>query len=266
MPNLPNLPVLPVLLALPVLDSSPRSGRRLSDMNYSARVFAEITGVTVKALRHYERRGLLAPGRSAAGYRRYTLKDLQRLEEILALKSLGLALSEIPRVTAGDVDTLRAQRARLVDARARLDRAIAALDAVADDADPARALRRFVMNTSWERWEQKRRDAGQGITRPPDRVSASRLSLFRDVAAALDAGAVTEAVAQSLRARWSALIDAETEGNADVKQSLERAWRVRSSWPDGVRKYVASMYEMEPDAWERVAQFLDGSRPAEAGP
>src|SRR6185295_1218480 len=162
-------------------------------MNYSARAFAQITGVTVKALRHYERRGLLTPHRTDAGYRRYTLLDLQRLEEILALKSLGLPLSQIPRLSGGqDVEALRAQRERLVDARARLDRAIAALDAVAEDADPPRALRRFVTNASWERWEEKRRDASQGVPRPPDRVSASRLELFHDVAAALEAGVVSD--------------------------------------------------------------------------
>ena len=34
-----------------------------------------------------------------------------------------------------------------------------------------------------------------------------------------------------------------------------------AAWPDGVKRYVASMYEMEPDVWERVAEFIDaGSR------
>jgi MerR family transcriptional regulator, thiopeptide resistance regulator len=230
-------------------------------MHYSARLFAQLTGVTVKALRHYERRGLLTPSRTDAGYRRYSLIDLRRLEEILALKSLGLPLSQIARVLpGGDVDALRAQRARLVDARTRLDRAIAALDAVVDDPDPARALRRFMMNTSWERWEERRREAGRGVPRPPDRVGATRRALFHDIAAALDAGPVDDEIAQALRARWRALIDAETDGNAEVKEALERAWNLRTHWPDGMRRYVASLYEMEFDAWERVAQFIDGSR------
>src|SRR5262249_3903974 len=139
-------------------------------MRCSARRFAQLTGVTVKALRHYEHRGLLTPQRTAAGYRRYSLVDLQRLEEILALKSLGLPLSPVARVSGGaDSEAPRAQRARLVEARARLDRAIDALDAVADDPDPARALRRFVMTSSWERFEARREAAGRGTARPPDR-------------------------------------------------------------------------------------------------
>src|SRR4029077_3503349 len=103
-----------------------------------------------------------------------------------------------------------------------------------------------------------RRDAGQGVSRPPDRVGASRLALFHDIAAALDGGAVSEDVAQSLCARWSALVDAETGGNDETKRALERAWKFRTNWPDGVRRYVASMYEMEPDGWGRVAEFIDG--------
>jgi MerR family transcriptional regulator, thiopeptide resistance regulator len=52
-----------------------------------------------KALCHYELlRGLLAPQRNATGYRRYSLSDLQRLEQILALKSLGLRLGHISQV------------------------------------------------------------------------------------------------------------------------------------------------------------------------
>src|SRR5438128_11272638 len=64
-------------------------------MTYSVREFAELAGVTVKALHYYERRGLLAPRRTRAGYRRYTLRDLARLERIIALKTLGLPLKQI---------------------------------------------------------------------------------------------------------------------------------------------------------------------------
>ncbi len=88
-------------------------------MPYHARAFARLTGVTIKALRHYERRGLLAPRRTAAGHRRYTLQDLRRLDEILALKSLGLPLVDVKRIAErGDVGALVAHRTRLADARA----------------------------------------------------------------------------------------------------------------------------------------------------
>lgn len=62
---------------------------------YRIREFARLAGITNKALRHYERLGLLQPGRSGAGYRLYTERHLERLEQILALKFLGLPVKEI---------------------------------------------------------------------------------------------------------------------------------------------------------------------------
>ncbi|HTX07551.1 MAG TPA: MerR family transcriptional regulator [Solirubrobacteraceae bacterium] len=57
---------------------------------------AELAGVTVRALHHYDELGLLSPrGRSEAGYRLYSDADLARLREILIWRQLGFALSEI---------------------------------------------------------------------------------------------------------------------------------------------------------------------------
>lgn len=57
---------------------------------------ARRTGFSVKALRFYERRGLLpAAGRSPGGFRLYTDADLHRLEFIRQAKALGLSLAQI---------------------------------------------------------------------------------------------------------------------------------------------------------------------------
>jgi DNA-binding transcriptional MerR regulator len=57
---------------------------------------AELTGVTVRALHHYDELGLLCPSeRSEAGYRLYSYDDLARLREILIWRALGFSLSEI---------------------------------------------------------------------------------------------------------------------------------------------------------------------------
>ena len=57
--------------------------------------FAELAGVTVRALHHYDRIGLLKPERGNSGNRLYRLQDLERLEQIAALKFLGIPLQEI---------------------------------------------------------------------------------------------------------------------------------------------------------------------------
>lgn len=57
---------------------------------------AELLGITPKAIRHYEKLGLLKkPGRSESGYRLYTAGDLLRLHQIKRLQSLGLSLKRI---------------------------------------------------------------------------------------------------------------------------------------------------------------------------
>jgi MerR family transcriptional regulator, thiopeptide resistance regulator len=57
---------------------------------------AELTGVTVRALHHYDELGLLCPSeRSEAGYRLYSYDDLARLREILIWRRLGFSLNEI---------------------------------------------------------------------------------------------------------------------------------------------------------------------------
>ena len=57
---------------------------------------AELLGITSKAIRHYEKLGLIEkPGRSESGYRLYTADDLLQLHRIKKLQSLGLSLERI---------------------------------------------------------------------------------------------------------------------------------------------------------------------------
>src|SRR6185437_2287268 len=65
------------------------------------------TGLTARALRVYEREGLISPSRSANGWRIYTRADLVRLNAIVALKSLGLSLGQIREALTGSSPALR---------------------------------------------------------------------------------------------------------------------------------------------------------------
>jgi DNA-binding transcriptional MerR regulator len=59
-------------------------------------------GISIKALRLYEQRGLLAPIRSAAGWRAYGPDQMGRAAEIVALRALGFSLAQVARVLTGD--------------------------------------------------------------------------------------------------------------------------------------------------------------------
>ncbi len=74
------------------------------------------TGLTSRALRFYEARGLLKPLRTYSGRRLYGRGELERIQQILALKRAGLSLAQIGKLTThGNMD-LRA----IVDAQLRV--------------------------------------------------------------------------------------------------------------------------------------------------
>ena len=63
---------------------------------------AQLLGITPKAIRHYQKIGLLRePERSESGYRLYDAQDLLRLQRIRRLQSLGLSLKQV-KVVIGD--------------------------------------------------------------------------------------------------------------------------------------------------------------------
>lgn len=100
---------------------------------YQARQFAVRAGVTVRALHHYDRLGLLKPsGRTSAGYRLYAESDLARLQQIVTLKFIGFSLKQIKELLnrkAFDLAAmLRLQRKIIEEKRSRLDLAIQAIE------------------------------------------------------------------------------------------------------------------------------------------
>ena len=87
---------------------------------------AELAGVTVRTLHHYDEVGLLQPSaRTAAGYRAYSADDVERLREVLAYRRLGFGLREIAHLVddpATDaVAHLRRLRGLLLERRDRAD-------------------------------------------------------------------------------------------------------------------------------------------------
>lgn len=59
---------------------------------------AEATGVSTDTLRHYERKGLLRPGRSSKGYREYPEHALERVRMIRQAIAVGFTLDELAAV------------------------------------------------------------------------------------------------------------------------------------------------------------------------
>src|SRR3954449_7145763 len=97
------------------------------------------TGLTSRALRFYEARGLLKPLRTYSGRRLYGRGELERIQQILALKRAGLSLAQIGKLTArGNMDLgaiVDAQLKVIEERKAELDEARALLLSVKSRID-----------------------------------------------------------------------------------------------------------------------------------
>lgn len=68
-------------------------------MPYKVKEVADLVGISVRTLHHYDEIGLLKPESiSPAGYRLYTDRDLERLQQILFFKELDFNLQEIKKI------------------------------------------------------------------------------------------------------------------------------------------------------------------------
>ena len=82
---------------------------------YVISVAAELTGLHPQTLRAYERMGLIQPGRTGGGGRRYSHRDIERLRQIADLTSAGIGIEGVRRIMALElqVDALRARNEEL---------------------------------------------------------------------------------------------------------------------------------------------------------
>ena len=98
---------------------------------------AELLGITVRALRHWESIDLLVPSwRTLGGHRLYVDADLERAQRILVYREIGLPLAEVRGLVDGDGDArehLERQRRLLVDRASHLRRIIGAVDEMLEE-------------------------------------------------------------------------------------------------------------------------------------
>jgi len=101
-------------------------------VSYTVGQLAALAHVTVRALHHYDEIGLLTPtGRTDAGYRRYSERDVERLQQVLFYRELGFPLDRIAALLDGETDPaahLRTQRRLLTERIARLQAMVSAID------------------------------------------------------------------------------------------------------------------------------------------
>jgi DNA-binding transcriptional MerR regulator len=224
-------------------------------MTYRVGEFARLTGITVRALQHYDRLGLLRPSRTGSDHRVYTNKDQQRVRHILALRAIGMSLQQISGLldapAARLAEALQAQRARLERSRTGIEEAIQALQQVAvassdsterpldrlaaavEMQDALESMRGYFSDEAWRKW---------GEQYFHDWPSAPWRALFRDVEASFDEDPASDR-AQELLDRaltlWDASIGSDPALSRTVREGYGKAWQSRDRWPRELQRRYA---------------------------
>lgn len=227
------------------------------NQTYLPHEFAKRAGVTIRALHHYDRLGLLKPsGRTAAGYRVYSDRDFARLEQIVALKFIGFPLSQI-RELLRRVDTdlssaLRQQHQILAEKRDHLERAMQAIERAEKivasggkpDWEPFRKVIEVIQMQTRKDWMKKYYSEEQLANlqqrwSPEVQAESQRGwdALARDTEAAITSGDDPAGeVGLQLAARRKKLLAMFTGGDPGIEQNLQKLYADKANWPATFKK------------------------------
>ena len=241
---------------------------------FKTQEFAKLAGVTVRALHHYDRLGLLKPKqRSQSGYRLYSAQDFGRLEQIVVLKFLGMPLKQIRGLLEADgklAQALQRQQAVLAEKRRQLDRAVTAIRNAQQHFDAHREpdwnLLKYVVqeiemqnSTDWTRNYYSPEAQGKVEERKKlwspelqERVSRDWAALLAEVEAALG-GDPAGGKAQELAGRWMKLVEEFTGGDPQVQKGLNAMWADQGNWPEGAR----TAYAIKPEIMEFIVKAMN---------
>jgi len=227
---------------------------------------ARLLGLTVKALRVFERHGLVQAQRTAVGWRVYGPNELLRLHQVIWLKRLGLKLSQIGAILydqSVDLDRLLAlQEEVLLDRKHSIDQALrlvgkARAKLTLGETLSANELIALTKETAMTRevpdWAKKispfvdrhlSEADKEELKKRYDGVAWERLIAEAKSLLGTDPAAPA---ALALASRWKELTAAVTGGNQDVKEKLRNIQR--DAWAD---PQTAQTFPVTPDVLEFI--------------
>jgi DNA-binding transcriptional MerR regulator len=251
---------------------------------YTVKQLAELAGITVRTLHHYDEIGLLKPTQVGANsYRYYDEDALLRLQQILFYRELGLELTQIKDILdSPDFDYLRALQSHreALQARAeRLDTLIETVDNTIQhlkgeitmsnrkifqgltpeqEDDMTRSARlqydREIVNDSARRWKGYSAAQKQAIL---DEGNA----IYDDLADALEAGTpATDARVQAIFVRWHNHLLYFYEAKLEILRGLGELYRTDPAFIANFAKLHTDLPEYLHDG---IEQYVDDLETAE---
>ena len=230
---------------------------------------AKHAGLTVRTLHHYDDIGLLHPSvRTDAGYRLYDRDDVARLQQIQALRQLGMPLADIGHFLANSGTSARAiverQLAALqsrIDEAARMHAHLLGLHAqLARGEQPELAdwLSTLEQMKMYDKYFSKEELANLRMVHD-DGCRAEWDALVAEVGIVMAAKTLpTSLEAKQLGLRWITMLERDTGGNAsfiarlDTMHVNEPAIKQSTGISPAMRDYIAEVIgELKLDAWAK---------------
>lgn len=203
---------------------------------------AKRTGVTVRALHHYDRLGLLVPSaRSEAGYRLYNRDDLIKLQKVKSLQQLGFSLEDIQQAIDEEEFSLaviiqrqlkltQCQIQQLQATVRRLQRVVDWLaenqqinvDSVCDLLKEMTMFEKYFSEEQLQTLEQRRQNLGEEVI---ENYGDSWLDIFDNIKKVMaDNKPANSPEAVKLGKQALELIDLFTGGDSGIQQSLDNMY------------------------------------------
>ncbi len=219
----------------------------MSEGRWKIGELARRTGMSVRALRHYDEIGLLVPSeRSLSGYRLYSERDLRRLYRIVALRQLGMQLEEIgARLDDQDADprvTVRLQLEALERQRELEDRLRSRLVSILEVLDKAdepsvdlfiEAIEVTIMSEKYYTPEQREQLRQRAQDLGPEAIERAERDWSELIAAVQNERERGTDPASprlhELARRWQELIEQFTGGDAGIRDSLNSMYEHEGS-------------------------------------
>jgi MerR family transcriptional regulator, thiopeptide resistance regulator len=232
---------------------------------------ARRTGLTVRALHHYDEIGLLKPSQhTEAGYRLYTARDIARLQQVVSLRQLGLSLEEVrdcldrPGFSPLEVIDLHLARLReQMESQRRLCErleGIAARIRTVGEVSTDEFLRTIEEMTMIETYftpaqldliRERREEAGEAFLKQKQTEWAELIASIR---AEMEQGTHPgDAKVQALAQRWQSLVDFTTGGDPEMLQSIKRHWEEQG---DNLVAQHGAEYDSRP-VWGYVEKAIE---------
>ncbi len=235
---------------------------------YTVKNLAEIAGITVRTLHHYDKIGLLKPHhKSSSGYRIYTENELDKLQQILFFRELEFSLDEVKEILESPdydrVEALEMHKKLLTKEKLRIEALIQTLNRCVEDEKGGKQMKsneKFIgldksqleayREEAKERWGTEVVEASearldkQGIN-DPEQLQKQLNLILSSIAENMDKGLensdVQEGVSE-LRKYMNQFYDCTDEifvGLADMYLNDEKFYNNMSVYGEGFVEFLA---------------------------